>query len=217
MIKTAVFDFDGVIVRRSEFFKHDAWSEIFSDYGAPGVEAVHEGVRLYGGGRGGDRFDILRHAFQTLGESEDRISTLVDETAQKYNELVQEKMIEAGVLDEDRAVLERISKRVPLYINSATPKQALERTVENLRLRSFIVGVLGRPNTKVENLKYVAEEQGIEPSEILFIGDADTDYKAGQEFGCRFIGLSNDWNMWKKGEKPFTVISSLNEIESHLN
>lgn len=216
MARVIVFDFDGVIIRRSEFFKQEAWPLVFSSYGERGMDALRDAEKIYGGGRGGDRFDILRHAYEALGEPTESIPVLVEKGANTFDEIVQKKILEAGVSDEDRGVLEQLSKRMPLYLNSATPKEALERTIENIHIKELIKGVLGRPNTKVQNFQYVAEEEKLSPSEILFVGDGESDYKAAKEFGCGFVGLGNDWNNWKKGEKQFDVVYSLEEIESYL-
>ena len=216
MVKVIVFDFDGVIIRRSEFFKQESWPLVFTKYGEKGMTAFREGEKKYGGGRGGDRFDILRHAFEQLGEDKDDVPALVQEGARVFDEQVQSKILAAGVTDKDRQTLERLSKRLPLYLNSATPKEALERTISNLKLQKCIKGALGRPNSKIKNFSLVSSTEHISPGAILFVGDADTDYQAAQQFGCAFVGLGNEWNKWEKDGKPFPVVHDLGEVETFI-
>lgn len=207
-----VLDFDGVVIRRSEFFKQEAWPIVFFLYGERYKPFFKEAEAKYGGGRGGDRFDILRETYRGLGEPENKIPELVASGARAFDDYVQAKIIEAGVTDHDRSVLKKLSERLPIYFNSATPVEAIKQTVENLKLKNVITGVLGRPNSKVENFRFVTEQEGVPPRNVVFLGDSDSDYKVAQEFGCRFVGLANDWNKWGGGEKPFPIITDLAEI-----
>ena len=151
-----------------------------------------------------------------MGETTGEIPRLVEEGAQNFDKIVQQKIFDAGITNEDRELLELLSKRFSVYLNSATPKEALERTVEALQLKNVIVGVLGRPNTKVENFKFVAERESAQPNEILFVGDGESDFRAAKEFGCVFVGLSNDWNTWKQEEKEFPIIHYLKEVQKYI-
>lgn len=211
-VKAIVFDFDGVVVRRSEFFKHAAWVELFKGNAAQ-RKRFEEAEEKFGQGRGGDRYDILRFVLQD-GNASRNVETEVQELTQRFDAIVQEKMFRAGVDEADRAVFGRLSRKYALYVNSATPQEALEHTIENLGLAGIFRGILGRPLSKRENFEHVAELEGIMPGEILFVGDGESDYKASMEAACRFLGYHNEWNNWKEGEQTFPVIRSLADIEN---
>ncbi len=216
MVKALVVDFDGVIVRKSEFFKQEAWTIVFSAYGDSYLPHLKKAEEKFGGGRGGDRFDILRETYRSLGEPEEKLSRLVEKGAQIFDEYVQKKISEAGADSEVVQELEKISKRVPIYVNSATPVDALKRTILNLGISRLFRGVLGRPNSKIENFRSAAAAEKCSPGEILFIGDSDSDAKVAAEFGCKFIGYANEWNRWMGTDKSFPVIISFAELEKHL-
>ena len=214
MTKVLVFDFDGVIVRRSEFFKRDAWASVFSSYGDRYKSFLQDTLQKFGGGRGGDRYDILKKMYLALGERGEDMLGLIEKGAKVFDTYVQSHIREAGILDEDRAMLQRLSGEKHLYLNSATPVEALIHSAKTLGIDGYFVGMLGRPNSKIENFKYIVEKEGVEPSEILFVGDAESDYKAAQEFGCAFVGLANDWNKWKGEDARFPIVRSLAELRS---
>jgi len=212
MIRVIVFDFDGVIVRDSEFFKQEAWAAIFSIYDGKATEYFHEAEAKYGGGRDGDRYEILRHIFARLAEPGDRIPSLVKAGAAAFNAYVERKILEVGVEPSDRRVLEDLSKRYPLYINSATPEKELKQTVARLKLDCIFKGVFGYPSKKVENLKLVQQSENVKPQSILFVGDGERDYEAAREFDCHFMGYANDWNKWAGSEKQFALITNLRNV-----
>ncbi|KKW35744.1 hypothetical protein A2852_01285 [Candidatus Adlerbacteria bacterium RIFCSPHIGHO2_01_FULL_54_23] len=207
MTRIRVLDFDGVVARRSEFFKKEAWALVFAHYGARHEPFLREAS--------GDRFSILEKVYEKLGESPEHIPTLVQDGSRVFDEYVQRKISEAGVDNETRLGLADLSDAGSLYINSATPTGALKRSVRQLRIEEYFTDVLGRPRNKVENFKEIAARERAKPAEILFVGDGDNDYAAAQEFGCAFLGFANDWNNWAEAWKPFPVVSNFNKIKSH--
>ena len=80
-IKVLVFDFDGVIVSHSEFFKESAWDEMFTPYGVRYKPFLAEARSIFGFGKKGDRFDIFRYVYEKLGEPEETIPILVNKNA----------------------------------------------------------------------------------------------------------------------------------------
>ncbi len=217
MTKALVVDFDGVVVRRSEFFKQDAWPHVFAAYGENYHEHFKNAEEQFGSGRGGDRFDILRETYRGLGEPEESVAERVQTGAEMFDGYVQEKIREAGADPDVIAVLEVIAKKMPVYVNSATPVDALARTVKNLAIDHIFTGVLGRPNNKVQNFTLVAEGESIVSSDMLFVGDSPSDAKAAADYGCQFVGYANEWNKWKGSKQSFPVIESFSELEELLN
>lgn len=214
-VKVIVFDFDGVLVRRSEFFKREAWEELFKSDSAR-WKLFEEAEAKYGQGRGGDRYDIIRFVMKGVSpySSETEIEARVQDLATQYDAIVQKKIAHVDIDPTDRAILERLSKKYSLYVNSATPKETLEKTIANLGLTGVFKGVLGRPLSKPENFKLVAENEGVKMGEVLFVGDGESDFKASEVSQCRFLGISNDWNNWKEGAQAFPIIRALEDIEN---
>ena len=216
-IKVIVFDFDGVIVRLSELIKRGAWGFVANHPDIGSRVAIAQGEEYAKKIEGGRR-DVLEFSFRQLGVADKEIRPLINKHAEIYNKIVQEGILALGVDPEDRRALRDLSRRYNLYINSGTPEEKLNRTVNALGLTHYFEGVLGQPAKKTQNLDYVMQREDVLPREILFIGDGDIDYRAANEFGCQFLGLANTWNGWatQKKNHSFQLIFNLSDIKNHL-
>src|SRR3569623_304125 len=186
MIKLLVFDFDGVVVRRSEFFKRAAWPRVFMIQGFDDayIPYFQKAEAKYGNGKGGDRYDIMRAIDHGLGKSGKDCELYVEEGARIFDAHVQRAIAEAGIDPADRAAFAKLADRFTLYLNSATPIASLNHSAEALLISQYLTGILGRPNSKIENFREIAAQEKVLPQEILFVGDNMSDYKAAQEFDC---------------------------------
>jgi len=216
MITVIVFDFDGVIVRSSGFLKREAWQVVLASYGRRAMPHFAEAEAKYSEGRGGDRYDVLRYIFEKLSEPINKIPSLIETGAAAFNAHLQKRIAEVGVEPSDRRALEELSTRYPLYINSATPDKELNQTIMLLRLHTAFKGILGRPSSKLHNLRLVLSREYAAPTNMLFVGDGEHDYKAALEVGCHFVGYSNEWNKWADREKPFPLVNSILDVLSYL-
>jgi phosphoglycolate phosphatase-like HAD superfamily hydrolase len=86
------------------------------------------------------------------------------------------------------------SEGIPLYLNSRTPTEALNRLVTLRHLTHYFSGIYGAPASKLENLRHIQELTQAQPDEILFVGDSEDDRKAAAELGCHFAGVILDDN-----------------------
>jgi len=208
--KVIVFDFDGVFVD-SEPMKESAWWRIFSGYDKKEITPlVQKAQRKHGSGKG-SRYDILADIFSGLGEERDEVDKLVSEYAQRYNSVVQDEIKKLGLLPGSLDALKALSKKYSLYLNSATPRESLVQTADNLGIRKYFKGIYGMPAGKAVNLAMIAKKENVSAKEIVFVGDGENDWQAAREFGCRFVGFRNSWNKWDK--KDFPLVSGLNEIK----
>lgn len=210
---TIVFDFDGVIVRRSEFSKREAWKVVF-DNDPKMISGIKKLSEKYSGGKG-TRINILRDLFREEVGYGDR-SDFIKQYSEKFNQVVQNSILSEGILPEDREALEKLSKKHKLFINTATPEEVIKITIEQLGIKNYFAGIYGMPTSKVDNLKKAALVSGVKMEDIVFVGDGENDYEASLEAGCKFIGVSNDWNNWQLDKKPFILVRGIFEIEALL-
>ena len=212
--KAIVFDFDGVIIPDSDEVKRNAWPYVLRPYGPRALALLDEAHQRFGRGKGGDRFDILRYIYTELGEPAANIEELVRISAEQFDRYMQEGILKSGVSAQTQVALKRLAEKFPLYVNTATPVAAIQKTVHALGIKDLFVGILGRPNSKIENFRLVASKQNATPEEILFVGDSDTDAKAAAEFGCVFVGFGNDLtNDWLRAPQQFPVVASLAQLD----
>jgi len=209
MTKVLVLDFDGVIVP-SEAIKVEGYARIFSEYGEPVPQGAIESARDEFSAARGNRFDIIRGILRQGGHNGD-LDTAVQEYARRYSVDVQHRIESLAVEPAVREFLERISKKIPIYVNSNNPDDSLASTLGALGIRDFFKGIFGSSKSKLDNLRSIAERENVAPQEILFIGDGEGDRKAAADFGCEFIGVATDMNGWVDTE-PFPTIRSLAEL-----
>lgn len=214
MIKAIVFDFDGVIVRNSEFSKESAWLNIFP---REHEREILKARQKFVGGKG-SRLEIIRELAPLFNIPEEKVDRWIDrwiqDKAEEYARITSLATIQEGVLAEDFGALHELSMKYRLYLNSATPESVLPDIVKQLGIIQFFKALYGwrNPDSKLENLKRVLKDENISRENILFVGDADSDYEAAKEFECSFVGIMNDWNKWKKNSKPFDLISGAKDL-----
>jgi len=210
MVKALVFDFDGVIVD-SNRVKRDAWFSIFESSEEVSRALVEDALQH----TAGDRFDILRYIFSKPGYEPGQVALLVDEYAHRYDTEVKKGIFGVGVSRSVFDTLRQLKEKYKLYINSATPEEALEETVKRLELDTLFESILGTPSSKEENLKKVMERENVASTELIFIGDGEGDRDAAVSIGCQFIGIANEWNEWK-GES-FRTVNEFSELPTVIS
>ncbi len=229
--KVIVLDFDGVIVD-SESGKREAWSTLFRTMHDPagfswsGVDTpplIAQALEIWIDGEAkGSRYEIIEHIMD--GARYPKTSERVRLYADAYTKLAEELIEQSGMADDTRDVLAALSARFPLYMNSGTPQEALTSIVEKLGIDAYFRKVLGknpanRDTSKVDNLRIAAQDESVSPSEVLFIGDLESDYRAAQSFGCAFIRFSgSSYGKKKEWDSPTPhMITRLSEIAHFLS
>ncbi len=210
MIQAIAFDFDGVIVD-SNRLKYDAWFRLFSG----NMEVSEALVRDVLSRITQTRYDILREIFIQVGKETRDVEELVLDYGARYNALVQDAIAAGGVISSARETLQILAPRYALYINSATPHDALQEAVARGGINSLIKAAYGAPGTKEENLRIIMNTEGIGNNEILMVGDGEGDLSAARKVGCSFIGVANEWNKWH--DKDFPLVSDLRPLPEMIS
>jgi len=183
-IRCVVFDFDGTLVE-SNAIKRGAYFEILAETpgSAPAVEAVLRD------NPGTDRYGVLARVHEALSARGAGPLPSVEALVAAYSRICEERVAACSPLPGALETLATLPETHALYLDSATPTDALERVVEKRGWRRFFRGVFGGPASKLDNLRAIAEREGIAAEEMLYVGDGVTDREAAAAFGCRFLGL----------------------------
>lgn len=218
MIKVISFDFDGVFVLDSEaVFKKTAWEVVFAEHQGRYEFLLEEASKMFGYGKAGGRREIMRYVIERLGELGDQLDEKLNNSLKLFDDHVQKRILEAGLVGGAVEMLEALQKRgLPLYLNSGTATDALRLSARNLKISNYFNGIYGSARSKVDNLLDVSERESVSPSEILVVGDGDSDEKAARETGCQFLGVANRWNLWKDGNKPFPTVEYLPDVLQYV-
>ena len=182
-IRSIVFDFDGVLAESVQV-KGQAFYDL---YEAHGTEIQNKVLDYHLNNGGVSRYDKIRH-YETQLLKTAPSETEIEEIAQRFSVLVEEKVAASPWVLGGREFLTKYSEVLPLYIASATPQEELERIVQKRGMSSYFDGVYGTPIKKAEHLKNIVQKKGWDAQEILMIGDTISDYNAAKEAGTQFLG-----------------------------
>src|SRR6185369_1898624 len=102
MINTIVFDFDGVIVRNSEFGKEKVWEHILPKDIQEHVKIAREKIT---GGRG-SRLDVLREIVPFMNIKPEQVDAWVSSKSKEFDDFTRQFTLHDGILEGDRKTLE---------------------------------------------------------------------------------------------------------------
>lgn len=182
MIKAIIFDFDGVLCESVEV-KTEAFRKLFLDY----PEHLDE-ILAYHMDKGGvSRYKKFDHIFKHIIKK-----ALSQETSEelglKFSEYAYREVVKAPFVEGAEAFLKKFYRSKKLYIASGTPEDEMVAIVKEKNIEHFFAGVYGSPKTKYEIAAQILENEKLNPEEVIFVGDAITDYEGAQKAGVRFIG-----------------------------
>ncbi len=213
-----VFDFDNTICLRadgtgSDEIKDAVWPEVFGEILWKDIGPVFVSiVKRFSGGKG-SRYDIVRSALGYSGVTQREMEDEVTRHCARFNTLVQKGILAIGIPSENRAYLQALSKRIPLFINSATPTKAMGETLQKLGIATLFRMVYGQEVGKISGLRKALIAVGAtDPQKLLFVGDSISDYEAAHVVGTQFIGVATKHNGWKEYPQAFQTVSGVAEI-----
>ncbi len=218
-VKVLVLDFDNCILldeeteQGSEEVKDEAWFKVYPEYNRDVLYPLLERFKKEIAGGKGDRKDIATKICKHFEFPEARISSEVDYRCERFNSAVQEGIKRIGVSQKTRDALTALYGRVPVYVNTGTPRDGALESLQALDLLTYFKEVYGRPGTKAGNLRDIAAAESVSLDEILFMDDQHSGWLAAQEVGCRFVGIHTARNYaWHNDDQPFKVIRLLSEL-----
>ena len=209
--KAYIFDFDGV-VKESVKVKSEAFIQIYEAEG----EAFQKRVEEYHLANGGiSRYVKFKVWNEWLGRSTSE--EVIERLAMKFAQLVIDKVVAASYVTGAQESILSAKKKDLCFIATGTPDKEIDEILDRLDLTSSFDEVHGSSRKKPEIVKDILDRFSLNPTDILFIGDAQTDYQAALEhkldFYLRETDYNSDWFCDKPGvtyQKP--DLKFLNEI-----
>ena len=207
-VKAIVFDLDNTLLL-SEKCKHDTMREVAGrfDGGLEILNTVPWDSRTAPPGVTVTRHTIFAgvadglHASGVRDRADESAEAFGKRLCDEFTALLEERLPKA---DEVAGASEMLTKLhaagVPLYVNTATPQEPAQKTIEQRGWQTYFRAVLGAPGNKEQNLSTAAVAEGLTPDQMVHVGDGNNDCVAAHTFGCRFIGVVLDG-----GEGAFTA------------
>ena len=209
--KAYIFDFDGVI-KESVRVKSEAFVQLYEKEGDAFQKRVEEYHLAHGGISRYVKFKVWN---EWLGYSTSEES--IEDLANKFSQLVIDKVIGAPYVTGAQYAIDSAKKNALSFIATGTPDHEIDEILDRLSLTSNFDEIHGSSRNKSEIVEDILDRFNLNPSDVLFIGDAQTDYKAALDHKLDFYLRKTDYNSdWFQGKPSITFhktdLQQLNEI-----
>jgi HAD superfamily hydrolase (TIGR01549 family) len=179
--RAVVFDFDGVILESIDV-KTRAFVALFDRW------PQHEDAirRLHLENTGVSRYEkFVRIHRDILGvplddEEKERLG-------REFGRLIREEMLSCEFVTGARELLERLAASYMLFVASGTPEEEMREIVSARGLDRYFEGVYGSPASKAEILRRILGEHQLAAGEVVFVGDALSDYEGARAVDVLFV------------------------------
>ena len=209
MIEAVIFDFDGVLVESSEI-KTEAFRRLFRGY-PDKVDAI---VEYHKENMGISRYVKFRYFYEKiLGQELSRDKET--ELGERFSRLVREKVITAPFVTGTLDFLNAHYTEMPFFIASGTPQEELVYITRKRGLSRYFKEIHGTPRKKPEIIEDILSRYSWPPSNVIFVGDAESDLKAAQETGVCFIARITPGNSSSLSGCPFKI-NSMEELDETI-
>lgn len=113
------------------------------------------------------------------------------------------------------------SANIPQSVLSALPHETLSELLEMLGLNKYLEHVVGADNHhgrgKVEKARIMFEDLGVQPSELVFIGDTDHDAEVADDLGAHCLLVAGGFQSRRKLEATgHRVFGTMLELKDWL-
>jgi HAD superfamily hydrolase (TIGR01549 family) len=187
MIKTILWDFDGVILNSMKI-KAEGFKSIFSAYSP---ESIAE-IEAYHYANGGvSRFEKIRYFYEKILNkpiTEEEIQRLADLFAESIGKYLFDK---ENLIDDAVSFIKSNYQQYNFHIVSGAEHHELNRLCEVFGLVKYFITIEGSPTPKSDLIKDIIYKYNYDRHETILIGDSINDYEAAKTNQIHFYGYNN--------------------------
>ena len=214
-IKAIFYDFDGVI-KESTNIKSKAFYDLYIEFG----EEIAQKVEQYHIEHGGvSRFEKIRYWHKTyLGIEISDVE--LEKWTNRFSELVLQKVVESPYVVGAKETINNLNPDYDQYIITGTPQNEIELICEQLGITHLFKQICGSPTNKIKWADKLLTKFGLSTNEVIFVGDATTDYDAAKHHNFHFVLREHEENelLFKEVEViKMKDLLSLNEVIKNIN
>jgi len=181
-LKAIIFDFDGVIAESVDI-KTSAFAYLFRNYPDDIIKKIVKFHLDNGGISRFEKFKIIYRNFLKKNLSKEEEERL----GKEFGEYCYKEVLICPYVKGAKEFLENNYRRYMLFIVSGTPHEEMNKIVDVRQLRKYFKEVRGTPEDKGKLSKMILKTYHLKPADVVFIGDAPTDYWGAKEVGIPFI------------------------------
>lgn len=187
-INAFIFDFDGVLADSNQI-KRNAYFEIF---GEPAREIINEVLEK---NPDDNRYGIINKVLKRLKKERkiqyEDLELETEKYAQLYGERTEAGQIAAPAIQGAVKSLERLKKKgFRLFLHTSTTDESIARVLKARKLYKYFEKVYGsNKGKKAKVLPMIIKENSLSPERTISIGDGDSERKAAEKLGIKFIPI----------------------------
>jgi phosphoglycolate phosphatase-like HAD superfamily hydrolase len=181
-IKAILFDFDGVILDSLDV-KTQAFYDMYLPYGKEVAEKAARHHIEHGGISRFEKFKIYHSQFLGIELTKEEI----DQLANQFSDIVFHKVIASNEVKGIREFLDHARHKYKMWVITGTPTVEIVEICKATQFTQYFQHLYGSPEKKDYWTKKILTEENLTPEEVLFIGDATTDYDAAMANNVPFI------------------------------
>jgi phosphoglycolate phosphatase-like HAD superfamily hydrolase len=187
MIKTILWDFDGVILDSMKI-KGEGYVSLFKEFDKNYLDQIE----MYHYTNGGvSRFEKIRYFYKNIVKQpidEKKVMKLADDFS---NIILKDVFNKDNLIKETVDFIQNNYKKYNFHIVSGSEHNELNNICKNFKLNHYFISIDGSPTKKNDLVKNIINEYEYNREEVALIGDAMTDYNASIESKIRFYGYNN--------------------------
>ena len=208
-LKAIIFDFDGVIVESVEV-KTWAFRKLFERY-----PRHVDKIAAYHMDHGGiSRFTKIRYIYKNILKKP-LSEKFFDQLCRRYSRLVYNRVAAAPFVPGAQDFLKKYYKKFSLFVVSGTPREEMVDIAGAKNLARYFRGVFGSPETKEYWTREILDRFKLRPREVLFVGDAMSDYQTAKKMKIPFVARIPDGSPGVFGRRKIQhAIKDLYELDA---
>jgi phosphoglycolate phosphatase-like HAD superfamily hydrolase len=163
--------------------KEQAFKKVFLKFGE---DVASEAVKHHRENLGLNRFHKFKYIIEAYTNNEFD-NDLANKLSDEFSQIVLESMISCNYIENGEYFLENYHKKLMFFVSSAMPNSELIEIINKRGMDKYFRKVQGYPVEKSKFISIILNEFNFDRSEVVFIGDAQSDYDSTNENLLSFI------------------------------
>lgn len=213
MIRAIIFDFDGVILESAEI-KTEAFRRLFEERFPQNIDQI---VDYHKKNMGISRFVKFKQIYKQFA-NKSLAAKEEGSLGEEFSGIVFDRILKTPMVDGAIEFLKENQENYILIVASGTPRAELIDIMRKRDLIHYFKEVFGSPQEKMDVIRRVMEKYDLSSSEIVFVGDSESDYKAASAANVHFVArVGKNSSGLNQCKNRILDLNQLNEFLHQLN